>query len=102
MKGKHEEEEDKIEHLRVVKELEFTKVFQWRANDPEWSTFYCIQTCIKAKTIGSPIYVQFLAPINEVTPGKEIEYGFHARNMPDDLELLKSGTPEDDEVYAQK
>lgn len=26
----------------------------------------------------------------------------HAKAMPDDLDLLRSGTSEDDEVYAQK
>jgi hypothetical protein len=97
-----DEGEDRLEYMKVVKELEFTYEFRRRANDQEWLTFNCIQTCVKAKTIGTPIYVHFLAPINEVTPGKEIEYGLHARNMPDDMELLRSGTPEDDEMYAQK
>lgn len=46
--------------------------------------------------------VNFLAPINENAQNKDIEYGIHARNMPDDIELLKGGTPEDDEAYAQK
>jgi hypothetical protein len=76
--------------------------FKRRANDFEWQTFACIQTCIKAKTIGAPIYVHFLAPLNEQMPGKEIEYGIHARSMPEDQELLRSGQPEDDEMFAQK
>jgi hypothetical protein len=46
--------------------------------------------------------VNFLAPINETHSYKEIQYGEHAKAMPDDLDLLKAGTPEDDETYAQK
>jgi hypothetical protein len=88
--------------VKVVKETEFINEFKRRANDQEWTTFNCIQTCIKAKTIGSPIYIHFLAPINEASPAKEIEYGVHARMLPDDIDLLKNGTPEDDEVYSLK
>ncbi len=44
--------------------------------------------------------MHFLAPLNEQVPSKEVEYGMHARNMPDDLELLRGGTPEDDELFA--
>lgn len=95
-------DEDNLEMMKVVKDTEFINEFKRRANDSEWCTFNCIQTVIKAKTIGIPIYIQFYAPINETSPWKEIEFGVHARAMPDDLELLKSGTPEDDEVYAQK
>ena len=87
-----------MEHVRIVKDTEFINEFKRRANDSEWATFNCIQTCINAKTIGIPIYIHFIAPINEESPHKEIEYGLHARNMPDDLELLRSG--EDDEAYA--
>ncbi len=46
--------------------------------------------------------MNFIAPINESLPHKEIEYGAHARMLPDDYELLKSGTPEDDDTYALK
>jgi hypothetical protein len=46
--------------------------------------------------------VNFFAPINEHLPKKEIEYGMHARMLPDDYELLKSNTPEDDDTYALK
>ena len=44
--------------------------------------------------------MHFLAPINEQMDLKEIEYGVHAKNLPDDVELLKSGLPEDDELFA--
>ncbi len=84
----------------MVKDTEFLNEFRRRANDFEWQTFNCIQTCIKAKTIGILIVVHFMAPINEAAPKKDIEYGIHARNMPDDIDLLKGGTPEDDEAYA--
>ena len=77
-------------------------MFKMRANDPEWTSVNCIQTCIKARTIGTPIYVNFLAPINEALPKKEIEFGQHARMLPEDYDLLKSGTPEDDDLYALK
>ena len=105
LKGQNTEQlldEDNMEHMRVIKHIEFLNEFKRRANDSEWATFSCIQTCIKAKTIGAPIYIHFLAPINEASPNKEIEYGHLARSMPDDLDLLKGGTTEDDEAYSLK
>ena len=86
----------------MVKELEFINEFKRRANDSEWQTIQCIHTCVKARFIGAPIYIQFLAPVNQQSPGKEIEFGAHASQMPSDLELLRSGTSEDDEAYALK
>jgi hypothetical protein len=91
-----------IEVVKVAKDIDFINMFKMRANDPEWTFVNCIQTCIKARTIGVPIYVAFMAPVNEALPHKEIEYGAHARMLPDDYELLKAGTPEDDDVYALK
>jgi len=88
--------------VKVAKDIDFINMFKMRANDPEWNFVNCIQTCIKARTIGQPIYVKFFAPINEHLPKKEIEYGMHARMLPDDYELLKNNTPEDDDTYALK
>jgi hypothetical protein len=88
--------------VKIAKDIDFINMFKMRANDPEWNYVNCIQTCIKARTIGQPIYINFFAPINEKLPHKEIEYGVHARNLPDDYEMLKNGTPEDDETYAFK
>jgi len=56
--------EDNYEHVRIVKDTEFINEFNRRPNDTEWLTFNCIQTCIKAKTIGKVIYIQFYAPID--------------------------------------
>jgi len=100
--GKEPADEDTIEHVKVVKDTELINEFRRRANDLEWLNFSCIQTCIKAKSIGDLIVVNFQAPVNRLAPFKEIEYGVHAKAMPDDLDLLKSGSPEDDDVFAQK
>lgn len=101
LKGIEEEaDEDKIEHVKVVRDTEFLNEFSRRPSDLEWFTINCVQTCIKAKSIGILITINFLAPIKESTPYKEIEYGLHAKAMPEDAELLKSWTTEDDEVYA--
>lgn len=38
----HDEDEDKIEYVKVVKDTEFINEFKRRANDSEWLTFNCI------------------------------------------------------------
>jgi len=104
--------EDNYEHVRIVKDTEFINEFNRRPNDTEWLTFNCIQTCIKAKTIGKVIYIQFYAPIDcdeKADPterkrqaAKEIDYQRHYKTMPDDVKLLKGGTKKDDEHFALK
>ena len=101
--------EDNYEHVRIVKDTEFINEFNRRPNDTEWLSFNCIQTCIKAKTIGKLIYVQFYAPLladdkpdHKRRLAKEIEYARHHKAMPDDLVLLKSGTKKDDDLFALK
>ena len=65
------------EAVKVVRDTEFINEFRRRANDAFWEHVDCIQTCIKAKTgIGVPIFVHFLAPINENEPTKPIVYNF--------------------------
>jgi hypothetical protein len=54
------------ETVKVVRDTEFINEFRRRANDDFWKQLNCIQTCVKAKTgIGHPIFLHFLAPLNE-------------------------------------
>ncbi|CDW81558.1 UNKNOWN [Stylonychia lemnae] len=98
---KEDEEDDQFSMpaVKVVKDTEFINEFRRRANDEFWRTVDCIQTSIKAKTgIGIPIFVNFLAPINEQDPSKEIDYS-HFKVMQEDFELLKN---EEDEQFCYK
>jgi hypothetical protein len=55
--------------VKVVRETEFINEFRRRANDDYWKLVNCIQTCVKAKTgVGSPVFLHFVAPINESEP----------------------------------
>jgi len=82
-----------------MREKEFINEFSRRPNDPYWLTVNCIQTSIKSKTgVGHPVFIHFMAPINEDEPNEEINFG-DFKEMPSDRELLSR---DEDELYAQK
>jgi len=56
-----------------------------------------IQTCVRAEIgCGTPILVQFFAPVNSKNPEKQIEYDY--RSLGDDEKLIQ----EDEETYCLK
>ena len=86
--------------VKVVRDTEFMNEFRRRANDTYWDSIDCIQTCVKAKTgIGQPLFMHFLAPINEHSPDKEIDYKGAMAELGEDQDLLARS---EDDTYAYK
>ena len=82
-----------------MRETEFINLFQFnRPNEVIWKEIATIQTAIKSKTgCGTPVYVEFTAPLCTARPDAIIDYGLD--RYPSDYSLLKSG---DDYHYALK
>jgi hypothetical protein len=85
----------------VLKETELYKEMQshQRVDDKYWRTVECLQTCIKSR-VGheSPIFVNFLAPLDETQPSTEIDYSYEQSFM-SDYDLICGG---EDQLYCEK
>ena len=86
-------------HAKVVFYREFVKMFEdHRPNDNFWKEISMIQCAGKSKTgSGTPIFVEFKAPIDLNKPDAVIDYGVD--KFPSDYSLLLAG---DDQQYALK
>ena len=88
-----------IPFIRVFKDNEFgTEIQRHPPRDRWWEQIEVIQTAIKSKTgCGTPLFVHFVAPLDEENPNNAINYSYS--HFPSDYTLLKN---EDDIHYALK
>lgn len=79
--------------VMVVSDNGLMNAFQKRANDDFWKTINFVQTCVKAQIgCGTPIIVNFFAPINTKRVADTIDYNF--RQFGEDEEIIKKGLEE--------
>jgi hypothetical protein len=72
-------------------------LFERTKSDKLWSKIDCVQTNIRAQLgCGTPMVVQFFAPLDEANPDKAIKYDFRA--LGEDEDLIRG----DDEQYCLK
>lgn len=74
--------------VHVVDQEAMRLLFERTKSDKIWSKIDCVQTNIRSQLgCGTPISVNFFAPINETNPEKTIIYDF--RSLGDDEDLVK-------------
>ena len=88
-----------IPFIRVFKENEFgSEIQRHPPRDRWWEQIELIQTAIKSKAgSGTPIFVHFVAPLNEDHPTDSIDYSYS--HFPSDYNLLRNN---DDAHYVLK
>lgn len=89
--GKHVAEDlcDDVK-VQVYSHGAFSQLFTARPGGEPWKSISSIQTCVKAQIgCGTPIVVQFFAPINSKNPEEPIEYDY--ASIGDDEDLIKLG-----------
>ena len=72
--------------VEVVDQGAMGALFERTKSDKIWSRIDCVQTNIRAQLgCGTPIIVEFFAPLDERSPEKPIKYDFRALGEDEDL-----------------
>ena len=75
------------------------RLFEKRSTkDAFWKSVDFVQCCIQGHGCGKPIKLTFYAPINPMKADEKIDYSLF-KQMPDFLDLLMDGKPQD---YCRK